>query len=147
MIKGNNKNTQPRGSIKREYLYLVAAILWGVPGVVITLKGIIAYINLTTSKLWLLLAITICVSSLFFVIFHKIVKNYSTQIALLPNKTTLWQTFPPRGWFLLIVMVALGISIRQMELIPVEFIASFYSGLGPMLILAAINYIRKIDCK
>ena len=36
----------------------------------------------------------------------------------------------------------LGIALRFIPGIPAEFTASFYSGLGPMLLVAALRFIR-----
>lgn len=40
-------------------------------------------------------------------------------------------------------MACLGVSLKFIPGLPAEFIASFYSGLGPMLILAACRFIFK----
>lgn len=73
--------------------------------------------------------------------FGLIVKRYSSRIAALPERTTLWQTFPLRGWILIFFMSCLGIALKFIPGIPAEFTASFYSGLGPMLIYAACRFI------
>lgn len=52
----------------------------------------------------------------------------------------LWHTFPLRGWALIIFMLCLGISLKFIPGLPMEFTASFYSGLGPMLLFAAFRF-------
>ena len=47
------------------------------------------------------------------------------------------------GWILIAGMACLGVSLKFIPGLPAEFIASFYSGLGPMLILAACRFIFK----
>ncbi|MFR8804137.1 MAG: hypothetical protein ACLVGR_06610 [Anaerovoracaceae bacterium] len=47
------------------------------------------------------------------------------------------------GWILIVGMACLGVSLKFIPGLPAEFIASFYSGLGPMLILAACRFIFK----
>jgi len=90
--------------MNRNCLYYIAAALWGIPGVIITIKGISAYLTMPSRKLWWLLLITIFVMVSFFLMFRKIVDRYSARIAA-------------------------------------EFTASFYSGLGPMLVFAACRFI------
>lgn len=68
---------------------------------------------------------------------------YSARIAAQPLKTSFWQTFPLRGWILIVCMSCLGIALKFIPGIPAEFTASFYSGLGPMLIFAACRFISK----
>lgn len=127
--------------MKRNCLYYIAAALWGIPGFVITIKGITAYLRMPSRNLWWLLLITIFVLVSFFLMFREIVDRYSTRIAGLPQKTTFWQAFPLRGWILIVCMSCLGIALKLIDGIPDEFTASFYSGLGPMLVFAACRFI------
>lgn len=96
-----------------------------------------------TERLWWLLLITAFVLMCFYLMFRKAVNKYSARIAGLPRKTIPWQTFPPGGWILIVGMACLGVSLKFIPGLPAEFIASFYSGLGPMLILAACRFIFK----
>jgi len=122
-------------------LYLIAALIWGVPGIIITAKGIGAYLSMAPGNLWWLLLITAGVIAGFYVMFTRIVDRYSNRIASLPRKTNILQTFPLRGWVLIVCMTSLGIALKFIPGIPDEFTASFYSGLGPMLVVAAIRFI------
>ena len=81
----------------RKYLYSIAAALWGIPGVIIAAFVLVS----------------------FFLMFRKIVDQYSARIAAQPQTTTFWQTFPLRGWILIVCM----------------------SCLGPMLIVAACRFL------
>lgn len=47
--------------MKKNVLYYIAAVLWGIPGVIISVKGVRAYLTMPTEKLWWLLLITIAV--------------------------------------------------------------------------------------
>lgn len=132
--------------MKRKHLYFVAAVIWGIPGITITLKGISAYRMQPSENLWWLLLITICVLSGFFLMFRKIVNRYCRRIASLPEKVKIWQTFPTRGWVLLIFMMVLGIALRHIPAIPSAFIASFYSGLGPMLVFSSLRFMAVLKC-
>lgn len=42
----------------RRFLYYSAAAFWGIPGMIITVKGIKAYLAMPSHKLWWLLLIT-----------------------------------------------------------------------------------------
>lgn len=127
--------------MKRRILYLVAAFIWGVPGLMITTKGIRSYTAIQRNDLWWLLLITACITASFYVMFKAIVKRYSNRIASLPNeRVMIWQTFSLRGWSVLCFMMMLGFILRSLPYIPEEFIASFYSGLGPMLLLSSIRF-------
>ena len=47
------------------------------------------------------------------------------------------------SYMLILFMMGLGVSLRYIQGIPVEFFASFYSGLGPMLLLSAFRFLRR----
>lgn len=129
--------------MNRKILYYIAALIWGIPGVMITIKGITAYTTMPMNELWWLLLITAGVITGFMLLFPRIVKRYCSLIASEPEKTTIWHTFPLRGWILVIGMSCLGMALKFMPFIPAEFTASFYSGLGPSLIIAALLFIKK----
>jgi len=125
--------------IKRDILYYVAGIIWGIPGVIITLKGISAYMDMSRQDLWWLLIITTLVLTGFVFMFTKIVAKYCRLIASEPQKTSIWKTFPLRGWILIVFMTGLGVALKFIG-VPAEFTASFYSGLGPGLLWATYRF-------
>ena len=129
--------------MNRKYLYFVAAVIWGIPGIIITLKGIGAYRMQPSDNLWWLLMITASVLAMFYMMFRRIVGRYCDRIASLPDKVKIWQTFPARGWILLVFMMGLGIALKHIPLVPSAFTASFYSGLGPMLLLSSIRFVAE----
>lgn len=127
--------------MKKRHLYIVAGVIWGVPGVIISLKGINAYRIQPSEDIWWLLLITAAVLSGFFLMFRTIVNRYCQRIASLPDRVKIWQTFPARGWFLIVFMMGLGIALKHIPNIPSAFTASFYSGLGPMLLLSSLRFL------
>ena len=128
--------------MNKRFLYLAAALIWGIPGVMITIKGITAYTTMPSNELWWLAMITAGVLTGFIVMFRRIVVKYCALIAAEPDKTSIWHTFPLRGWILIVCMMCLGMALKFMPFIPAEFTASFYSGLGPALLIAACLFIK-----
>ena len=127
--------------IRRAYTYVLAAVIWGIPGVNIAVKGIRTYMLIKPDDLWWLMLITLIVAAFFFIIFRRVTRKYSERIASLPDRVMIWQIFPPKGWILLVFMMGLGITLKCIPAVPMSFTASFYSGLGPMLILAALRFV------
>lgn len=126
----------------RRFHYFIAAFIWGVPGIILTIKGVRTYCIQPAQKIWWLLLITVFVLIGFFFMFRSIVDRYSSRISTLPDKVSPLKTFPLRGWVLIIFMTSLGLVLKKIPNIPSEFTASFYSGLGPMLIWAACRFVR-----
>lgn len=133
--------------MNKHFLYLIAAPVWGVPGLIIATKGITAYTTLPAEELGRLCLITSVVLISFLWMFRRIVKRYCALIAALPDKTTIWHTFPLRGWILIVCMSCLGIALKFISCIPVEFTASFYSGLGPALVSAGFLFAKQFGTK
>jgi len=126
--------------MNKKSLYFIAAVIWGAPGIIITAKGILAYLSMPAGSLWWLLLITVAVLCGFFFMFRRIVDKYSARIAALPEPTGFFQTFPLRGWILIVFMMCLGMALKMVG-VPAAFTASFYSGLGPMLVYSAFRFI------
>ena len=127
--------------IRRAYSFMIAAAIWGIPGINIAIKGLRTYMLMKPEDLWWLILITVAVSVFFFIIFRRVVIKYSERIASLPERVMIWQIFPPKGWILLVFMMGLGITLKHILGMPMSFTASFYSGLGPMLIVAALRFV------
>ena len=94
-------------------------------------------------ELWWLLLITVAVLISFNWMFYRIVRRYCCLIAAQPERTHWWHAFPFRGWILLVCMSCLGVALKFMPFIPLEFTASFYCGLGPSLVVACILFVAK----
>lgn len=127
--------------MKKKHLYIVAAVIWGIPGILISVKGINAYMMQMPDDIWWLLLITVSVITGFFYMFRRIVDRYCDRIASLPDEIYIWHTFPARGWALLIFMMGLGIALKHILGVSSAFTASFYSGLGPMLLVSSTRFL------
>ena len=127
--------------ISRRYSYILSAAIWAIPGINMTIKGVEAYMLMSHDDLWWLMLITAVVTAFFFIIFCRVSRKYSERIASLPDRVMIWQIFPPKGWVLLVFMMGLGITLKYCPAVPMSFTASFYSGLGPMLIVAALRFL------
>lgn len=125
--------------MQHKHLYLTAGLIWGIPGIIITIKGLSAYASTGTEKFPVLIAITIAVLAGFFFMFRKIVKRYIKLIDNQPEPASILNTFPLRGWIIVIFMTCLGIALKIIG-VPLDFTASFYSGLGPNLLISAIMF-------
>ena len=126
--------------IRREYSYIIAAVIWSIPGINITVKGVKSYLLMSPDELWWLLSITAIVTVFFYFIFRRVVGKYVKRLASLPDRVAIWQIYPLKGWVLMVLMMGMGITLKYIPGIPISFIASFYSGLGPMLIVAAMRF-------
>lgn len=130
--------------VGKKYLYLTAALMWGIPGILITFKGIRAYYDVPIPQIGWLMILTGFILLMFHRIFRQLVKRYSNHIIALPEKNTLWQTFPIRAWIMIFFMMGLGLTFKLILFIPIQFTAFFYSGLGPMLIVSSFRFLQRM---
>ena len=82
-------------------------------------------------------------------IFGRLVKKHTRRInAYTEERQFFFKFFDIKSFIIMAVMISGGISIRAFHLLPEQFIAVFYTGLGASLSLAGIlfgcNYIRAI---
>lgn len=62
--------------MNKDALYYIAAALWGIPGVIISVKGVKAYMLMPAQSLWWLMLITVFVLVCFFFMFRGAVPDF-----------------------------------------------------------------------
>lgn len=123
--------------MKRKNLFLVAALIWLIPGLIITIKGLKIFLRTFDAISWWMILVVLLTLAFFYVIFAKVVRKYGLRISSLPEPSHIMKTFSPQAWCLLLLMMGLGFLMNRLTFLPEAFKASFYLGLGPMLLLSA----------
>lgn len=133
----------------RKGLLAVNAVLWAVPGIIISIKGLMAYSGLGGQGTLLLAAGSVLTLAFFLFIFSKVTRKYTDRIMRLPEAVnSVFMAMNVKGYILFAFMIALGMVLKSIDGMPTEFFASFYSGLGPALLYAALVFCRSaIRCK
>ena len=126
--------------LKKEYLLLLAGVVWTIAGINILRIGILSYVHYIS--LWNL-GISFIVFLVFqFGIFGKLVRKHTKRILAYAEEKKQWFYFFDRKSFLIMaVMISAGIYFRFCGYVPMEWIAVFYSGLGTALCMAGILFI------
>lgn len=137
----NTDNILP---VRREHLLLMQVLCWLAPGIVIMRKGILSLTAVAAAnpqRLWWLIAIAVVVAVLFSLMFNSFILRYTNRILSFPErKKSLFAFFDLKGYILIFFMMALGISLKYIPCLPVEFFAAFYPGLGLALTIAGIRF-------
>ena len=133
--------------VKKNTLLLFAAIVWMIAGVNVLRIGILLYPSYV-SIINILLSIAVFTVFQCF-IFGRLVKKHTRRInAYTEERQFFFKFFDLKSFIIMAVMISGGISIRAFHLLPEQFIAVFYTGLGASLSLAGIlfgcNYIKAI---
>ena len=135
--------------VKKNTLLLLAAIVWIIAGINVLRIGILSYPPYL-SIINVLLSIAVFTVFQCF-IFGRLVKKHTKRITGYTEERQFFlKFFDIKSFIIMAVMISGGISIRAFHLLPEQFIAVFYTGLGASLSLAGIlfgyNFV-KLVCK
>jgi hypothetical protein len=118
-------------SINKNYLILIAGLVWVLAGSMVMRIGLPLFLKLTPKNKWLPLLGIIVFLVFYIFIFSKLVNKHVTRIKNSPTeKMPFWYFFDLSSYIIMLVMMSGGLVLRVEHLIPENFIAFFYSGLG-----------------
>jgi hypothetical protein len=125
--------------IPTKTLLVVAAAFWLAAGLSVAGVGLLASDAAWTAPMvWAMLI----VFALFLVMFIRIsIKHTKRILGYTDRLTSLFKFFDAGSYIIMAVMIGLGIAVRLSGLAPDFAIASFYTGLGSALLVAAIYYL------
>lgn len=125
--------------VRTVHLLLIAAIVWGAAGLNILMIGINAYQPYVSMINVLLSAAVFAVFGAF--IFFPLVRKHTGRIASYTEKMQyFWKFFDLRSFVIMVIMMTLGIVLRNTPAVPRVFIAVFYTGLGAALLMAGVLF-------
>lgn len=124
--------------VKKQYLLLIACLVWSIAGANIVRIGFEAYPGYLTVLNIFLSAVVFAVFQIF--IFGKLVKKHTKRIVSYEERQWFIKFFDIKSFVVMAVMMTGGIWLRVSGAAPEQFIAVFYSGLGVALLLAGISF-------
>lgn len=125
--------------VRKKSLLGLASLVWMIAGFNVLKIGIDTYINYIS-------VINIILSFLVFgvfwyMVFYKLVVKHTLRIKNFQQpKQYFWKFFDMKSFIIMAVMMTGGVTIRIFHLLPDQFIAVFYSGLGAALFLAGLLF-------
>mgnify|MGYP000009439531 FL=1 len=129
--------------VNRQVLLITAGIVWIVAGANILRIGIVTWLN--DSQYWLFkVGEATVVFLLFFVlVFRKLYYKHTRRIEQKKKeKNCPFSFFDAKGWIVMCFMIAMGITIRTLHMLPDTFISVFYTGLSLALMFTGTLFIR-----
>jgi hypothetical protein len=127
--------------VGKKTLMLLAGGVWTVAGVNILRIGIICFADSPT-MLWLKIIAALAIfSAFYFGIFSRMFHKHTTRIAGKGDNNCPLGFFDTRGWLIMAFMIALGVTVRQLQLLPTGAIAFFYTGLATALIITGVRFL------
>lgn len=134
------KNLKP--AVHKKWLYLIAGLLWSGVGIMLDRLAVswLSAADLIHAALFFLSGIAFS-----FVVFKfgfsKLALKNINRITLLENRPCIFAFQAWKSYFLIVVMVALGITLRHSS-IPKAYLAILYTTIGSALFLASFSYYR-----
>lgn len=133
--------------VKRENLLIIAGAFWIIAGVNVASIGIQSLLTVSTAEWWWMFLVMALVFAGFGMMFRKVSSKHAARILSYPDpKVSVLHTFDLKGYLIIAIMMGGGISLRAFNLVPTEFIGSFYPGLGIALALTGVLLLAQRWC-
>ncbi|WP_077154725.1 hypothetical protein [Bacteroides bouchesdurhonensis] len=128
--------------VNRQFLLITAGIVWIIAGTNILRIGIVTWMNSTQDWMFKIGEATVVFLLFFVFIFRKLYYKHTRRIEeKKEDKNCPFSFLDVKSWIMMVFMIALGITIRSLHLLPDSFISVFYTGLSIALILTGILFI------
>lgn len=127
--------------VSKKALILIAGIVWLMAGMNVGRIGILAYAGFGSVGSIFLSAIVFCVFGMMFARMSK--KHIARILGYEEAFQSVFRFFDLKAYGIMAVMMTGGIWLRYSNLVPMLFIAIFYSGLGTALTMAGGIFILK----
>lgn len=128
--------------VKKENLFWIAGIVWGIAGYNVLKIGLEEYSKRVTPINILFSVLVFC--AFWFLIFKKMADKHEIRIyGLAGEMQSVFKFFDAKSYIIMIVMMSFGIIVRKFDLASAGFIAVFYTGLGSALALAGLYFFLK----
>lgn len=127
-------------AVDKNILIIIAALIWGIVGVMLCNLAA-GWLTRATPRnaFWLGMAGLVLSLLIYHFGFLKIVRKNAARILALKNRICFFAFQPWRSYLIIIIMIALGITLRNSPL-PKPYLAIIYIGFGLAMVLSCIKY-------
>lgn len=125
--------------VRKKTLVLIAGIVWLIAGFNVARIGIAAYAGYETAWHILLSIGVFCIFGMMF--FRMSMKHIARILSYEAEIHSVFRFFDLKSYGIMAFMMTGGIWLRYSNLVPMSFIAVFYSGLGMALAMAGVIFI------
>lgn len=128
--------------VRKENLLLIASTIWLVAGLNILHIGLDAFKN-NRNFIYDFLALLVFILFWVFIFKNMVSKHTERILGYEDNYQHFLKFFDKKSFIIMFVMITVGIVVRSLPFIPIQFIAFFYTGLGSALSLAGLFFTIK----
>jgi len=129
--------------VSRHWLFALAGVMWSGVGVMLMWRAWIWLSAMTPAwAIGITLAGVVIAFGFYYFMFTKTVAKNIRRLRSLPDPVGILAFNSPKGYILIIFMIALGITLRHSSL-DRRILAVLYLGMGGALFLASLHFYRQ----
>lgn len=132
--------------LSQKGLFIFAAIVWFISGVMLIKKGF-QYLPAETSMQNIKITLAFAAGLLFYYfVFTRIMVKYTGHILSMSpqQKHPFYKVFRMRFYIMITFMISTGVITRKLGLVPVEYLALFYLTMGTPLLISAFKFLQMV---
>ena len=130
-------------AVPRHYLFGIAGILWTGAGLLLCVRATIWLEVFSFSTQVILGSVSVALAAAgYLLMFFKIVQKNIDRIGQLPERVCLFAFTAWRGYFIIVFMVTIGITLRNTS-IPKYYLAVPYIAMGGILLIGSFSFYRR----
>ncbi len=135
--------TKFKPAVSRDRLYALAALLWAIAGLILCYRSFVWLTPFSAaSELGIEMLSAIAAVLLYVAFFSAIVHKNIERIGNLPERVCAFAFTPWRGYGMIVLMMALGITFRNSD-IPKVYLAVPFSIMGMMLLIGGAAFLKR----
>lgn len=127
--------------IPKRYLLFFAALMWSFAGGMLFFRGF-SMLFLFPRLFWFKISICIVTGLIFYILlFSKISLKYTQRIVQMPaERPGVFSFFNLRSFMMMVLMISMGITLRTIGIVPVEYLSVLYVIMGIPLTMSAFRF-------
>ena len=130
-------------AVSRKWLLILSGLMWSGVGILLN-SFALRWLQLYEG--WPLVVSVVCGIMLGLTIaffgFRKVAANNILRIMEMPDDSCVFAFQKWQSYILIVVMMSMGIFLRNTDIFPRIFLASIYMGIGSALFISSISYYR-----
>lgn len=129
--------------VSKRTLFFIAGIVWTIAGGILLYRGMLMMMG-NGSFYYVPFAISVLGGILFYVfLFSKISVRYVEHIhSITHERPSAFSFFDRKGYFMMLGMITLGISLRSSGLVPASIMSVVYVTMGIPLAVSSVNFYK-----
>ena len=129
-------------AVDKRFLIALSGCIWSIVGIMLCYRAA-GWLSITSGHqhIWPGLAGLVLAFSIYRFGFLKLVKKNIDRIRAMQGKVCIFGFQPWKSYVIIIIMVAMGSTLRHSDL-PKQYLATVYIGFGGAMLLSSLRYYR-----